>query len=325
MAYKQPRVPPMKEGAKIAEYIRELILFLKDFCLETWKAVTQMQRDAAGDRVTSVNKKTGAVTLDAADVGALPSDARAADSAKLGGKAPEYYLQPRDLLDNSDFANPVNQRGRTAYVGNGYTIDRWVLWGDLDTETLAIENGYIALNPETGSVVTLAQRFAKGYLDENKTYTLAYADTKGKIHTSNNPVMCFDEFDYVQIVANEWIGVLWAALYEGEYTADTLPPYVPKGYAAELMECQRYYQRFGVVGLTCRNNGRASVNLCVPMRINPSVIIGSRKVFTDSYEDKSGTIATAPVANKESIFFENQFYDGFITISCENVQLSADL
>ena len=33
----------------------------------------------------------------------------------------------------------------------------------------------------------------------------------------------------------------WAALYEGEYTADTLPPYVPKGYAEELAECQRYY------------------------------------------------------------------------------------
>ena len=32
----------------------------------------------------------------------------------------------------------------------------------------------------------------------------------------------------------------WAALYEGAYTADTLPPYVPKGYAAELAECMRY-------------------------------------------------------------------------------------
>jgi hypothetical protein len=36
----------------------------------------------------------------------------------------------------------------------------------------------------------------------------------------------------------------WVALYEGEYTADTLPPYVSKGYAAELAECQRYFVRF---------------------------------------------------------------------------------
>lgn len=37
--------------------------------------------------------------------------------------------------------------------------------------------------------------------------------------------------------------VRWAVLYEGEYTAETLPPYVPKGYAAELAECLRYYRR----------------------------------------------------------------------------------
>lgn len=36
MAYKQPRVPPLKEGTRLAEYIRELILFLKDFCLAAW-------------------------------------------------------------------------------------------------------------------------------------------------------------------------------------------------------------------------------------------------------------------------------------------------
>ena len=47
------------------------------------------------------------------------------DAAKLGGKAPEYYLQPRNLLDNSDFRNPVNQKGQTSYTEVGYTIDRW--------------------------------------------------------------------------------------------------------------------------------------------------------------------------------------------------------
>lgn len=37
--------------------------------------------------------------------------------------------------------------------------------------------------------------------------------------------------------------VEWCALYEGEYTVETLPPYVPKGYAAELLECRRYFRR----------------------------------------------------------------------------------
>ena len=38
------------------------------------------------------------------------------------------------------------------------------------------------------------------------------------------------------------VTIRWAALYEGEYTAETLPEYQPKGYGAELAECQRYYQ-----------------------------------------------------------------------------------
>ena len=36
---------------------------------------------------------------------------------------------------------------------------------------------------------------------------------------------------------NDYMRCYWAALYEGEYTANTLPPYVPKGYAAELAAC----------------------------------------------------------------------------------------
>ena len=49
----------------------------------------------------------------AAEDYALKTDT-APDSSKLGGKAPEYYLQPRNLLDNSDFTNLVNQRGITS-------------------------------------------------------------------------------------------------------------------------------------------------------------------------------------------------------------------
>lgn len=43
MAYKQPRVPPMREEAKLAGYLRELILFLKDFCMETWLESRQQE------------------------------------------------------------------------------------------------------------------------------------------------------------------------------------------------------------------------------------------------------------------------------------------
>lgn len=44
MAYKQPRIPPLREEEGAGAYLRELILFLKDFCLETWLAVTKIKK-----------------------------------------------------------------------------------------------------------------------------------------------------------------------------------------------------------------------------------------------------------------------------------------
>ena len=41
MAFKQPRVPQMSEGANLYAFVREIVLFLKDFCLESW---TQSKR-----------------------------------------------------------------------------------------------------------------------------------------------------------------------------------------------------------------------------------------------------------------------------------------
>lgn len=36
--FKQPRVPTMKDGTRLYDYIRELALFLKDFCMDAWTA-----------------------------------------------------------------------------------------------------------------------------------------------------------------------------------------------------------------------------------------------------------------------------------------------
>ena len=47
-----------------------------------------------------------------------------------------------NLLDNSDFRNPVNSRGKNTYsdAGNEYTIDRWKTQYNTN---MSIENGYI--------------------------------------------------------------------------------------------------------------------------------------------------------------------------------------
>ena len=185
---------------------------------------------------------------------ALKTDT-APDSSKLGGKAPEYYIQPRNLLDNSDFRNPVNQRGATSYEAtNGYyNIDRWVGWRETPdiTPHVIVQDGYITV--ETGT--KLQQKIAS--YKQNTIYTAAAKRTDGTVLIISS-MFTTDEIGkdiYIRLSSDgrATIGVrsgdyLWVALYEGTYTAETLPPYVPKGYAAELAECQRYFERIGQSG-----------------------------------------------------------------------------
>ena len=211
----------------------------------------------------------------------LPASGTAADSAKLGGKAPEHYLQPRNLLDNGDFSNPVNQRGETNYTGNTYTIDRWRIWEDT---TLGVGDGFVSISAG-GSLYQYIE--AAGLKDAN--HTLAVCDRNGVVtclvanpqsnYTYSNGLGLGRTDDgnvTVSLDAGEYI---WAALYEGEYTTDSLPPYVPKGYATELAECQMYFYKLG--GLTYSvfgvghvvGNYIARVNVKLPrMRmVNPSL------------------------------------------------------
>ena len=255
----------------------------------------------------------------------------AADSAKLGGKAPEYYIQPRNLLDNSDFRNPVNQRGQTGYFGVVYTIDRWSLWSANSNASLSTDGNIVAINPNGDDEVALTQRFAKGYLSEEKTYTFAYLDTQGTIHIDNNPVKYVVEaYDYVEIKRDAWTGVVWAALYEGSYTVDTLPPYVPKGYAAELAECQRYFRK-GMQAVTIGNqynNSGSLFSLSVPrMRIKPTVTL------TEISSQGWGNVAASNYTLGWNGDLGSSFYANYIYSVSEDVgktvvvsyEMSADL
>lgn len=75
--------------------------------------------------------------------------------------------------------------------------------------------------------------------------------------------------------ANAYAKFKSVGLYEGEYTAETLPEYQPKGYAAELAECQRYYvklitQAFGFASST--NSALIPVSTPVQIRKTPTVL-----------------------------------------------------
>lgn len=188
----------------------------------------------------------------------------AENAKKLGGKEPEYYIQPLNLLDNSDFTNPVNQLGQTNYTDNAYTIDRWLLQSSSEKSALTIGTGNIQLanNAAIGKTI-FTQRLADLPFG---VYTFALATNHGITTVTTNVTGSNIDYPASPIGNSDWrinintegafpqvrvfdetanastLMLYWAALYEGEYTAETLPPYVPKGYVEELAKCRMYYR-----------------------------------------------------------------------------------
>lgn len=192
---------------------------------------------------------------------------------------------PRNLLDNSDFRNPVNQRGQTSYAGNGglvYAIDRWLTYSAY--MTVSVQDGYLSINNNSESEYAQFSQIVSGLNVIGKTFTVAAWDTNGRIscasgvmsedwivsvgndynifcHTIENNCIIFSIAPKAYKTAN----ILGVALYEGTYTAETLPEYQPKGYGAELAECQRYYQ-------IRSTNNIAAVDMRPTMRLSSPTI-----------------------------------------------------
>lgn len=213
--------------------------------------------DAATEQATASAASADAAAQRADTAAKGWENDKASDSAKLNGKAPEYYLRARNLMDNSNFSNPINQRGKAAYEsGFGMAIDRWYLGHSAASSggkaSLTIYKGGISIQNTTGeaqSYTYIQTRVAKEEVAEGKAYTFAYK-RNGEIvllnlsseHVAND----IEQYGFLPLsIENKNMNeanIEWAALYEGVYTAETLPPYTPKGYAAEMAECKRYYE-----------------------------------------------------------------------------------
>lgn len=211
-----------------------------------WKTVELARASATGlyGTVPVANGGTGSTT---------PEDAITA----LGvDKLVKKNTCPRNLLDNSDFTNPVNQRGKAEYHGTtGYTIDRWRVPAKTKVEVL---DSYIRL---TCTAETTANGFTHRFekpLSVGAVFTAAMMETNGTLHVgtvtvpSSSYATAFrlDNGIYlrvdtaqlsVMLPGGQTIDLVWIALYEGEYTAETLPDYQPKGYAVELAQCYRHF------------------------------------------------------------------------------------
>ena len=176
------------------------------------------------------------------------------------GKVLLDMVAARNLLDNSDFTNPVNQRGGTNGTVTAWTyfIDRWQATDAALTYSIGADGLHL-----TAGEAWMAQNVQSSEAKAGRTYTFAVGLSDGTFtlctgvlpagetswteFAGENDDNCYIRMAKItgaviscSFKPKKAVVATWAALYEGSYTADTLPPYVPKGYAAELAECMRY-------------------------------------------------------------------------------------
>ncbi len=188
---------------------------------------------------------TGNVTLTAADVGALAvSGGDMTGEIRMNGQpisglddptedtqaARKRYVDasvrkaaPRNILDNSDFTNLVAQAGISGKHGSVvYAADRWKLTSG--TVTYTVGTG-LKLN---GTITQVLEKAPTG-----GSCFVGMASGTATIALNGNTITITSSGGVIK----------WAALYEGEYTAETLPYYQPKGIAQEGIACQRFFAR----------------------------------------------------------------------------------
>lgn len=208
-----------------------------------------------------------------------------------------------NLLDNSNFANPVNQRGVTTHsgTGGGYGIDRWI-----STAAYTVSGGYIAASNAGTGTKDIAQMHESGTLKAGTVYTMAIKQLNGTIYcgngtleagawtemVSNDNVMlavaaASENLDraLIRLKAGTTLNLVWAALYEGAYTVDTMPPYAEKNRTLEYAKCLKYYKQCGggwYYMLTVKGGGKWVI---IPtegkMRITPTAIINDFQIYVD--------------------------------------------
>lgn len=276
------------------------------------------------------------------------------------------FGQPYNLLDNSDFVHPVAQAGvNGAHGATGYAVDRWMRTSGATVSQAA--DGLKIVSDKTSWTAGIQQRIeAKRFADVmtfavrgvfpvacrlfvyigsgTTNFGTAYfqgdaAERTLVLKLTKPDGLTGDEVVNVYISPDtESTGtaavVRWAAIYEGEYTAETLPPYVPKGYAAELAECLRYYRKIKANNETFAGyaaNGVAYAFIPLQtMRIAPTVTGGGKFYYTlGSAQGTTTETATAHNTNANRVIVKcavsvTGIHTGLITPQGD-IDISADL
>lgn len=162
-------------------------------------------------------------------------------------------LSNPNLLINSDFRNPINQRGNNTYNSNGenplYTIDRW----QIINGTITINEKSITVQANNNGVAIFRQLLENKPLD-NCTFSVKTLDVIGQVwldgdHTMpvlSNYVSTRERLiseginaAMIYLEAGASVTLEWMKLEVGPINT----PFIPRLYSEELALCKRFYQK----------------------------------------------------------------------------------
>lgn len=239
---------------------------------------TLTNADVAGDkRIQEQLKSTaqGIKTDYTISINDAVAAAAKSNNGSGGGASNTYTTQGSavNLLDNSNFVDPINERGETT-CGAYYGIDRWYV--EPSAGELSVVAGGIAVKP---SVYQLLE------IDPAGVFTVAACDINGAVSCASGAISAgaiqagavsceVTDEGLVKFSFTKAGTYKWAALYRGAYTANTLPTYEPKSKSAELLECRRYFRRVrggAMTGFMTSGSCLFGLPIEVPMRVTPTL------------------------------------------------------
>lgn len=222
-----------------------------------------------------------------------------------------------NLLINSDFRNPINQRDKISYSipDNTYTIDRWKVLSK--KATLYVNDGYIKLSSISGPSYFI-QKGENIPINDYITVSINAKSLTGVLNvyvgsesieehfsiysagiTTYTTTVKFPDFIQLNIeaIGDASVELYWAKVEQGTVAT----PFVPRLYGEELMLCQRYayawkpidhYTLAYHIFKSNSNSINFSVQLPFVMRVSPSLSVlggGVSCVYNDNFNETYGS------------------------------------
>lgn len=186
-----------------------------------------------------------------------------------------------NLLINTDFANPVNQRGFLSgdrASNNTFVVDRWEVTTSASTApTVEFTEGAVKINAKSGGSTSLRQtvEFPQSYAGRTLTISARYKVSSGgslslacsfggSSPTSRKLLTCDGEWhtDSLTFIVPSGVVYLRPQVLTGSISSDEVvyvkdlklehgelaTPFIPKRYDEELRDCMRFYQKFRARG-----------------------------------------------------------------------------